>query len=112
METSGTRFFLLLAEVRKLAESGGTLEDTTLPVRPSEWLEALRTREDDGTEGVAAEYQAKHGADWGAVVYLERYSTMAPILNQLGVKVNETQQPVIPLKKSGWPWTTPNPKPN
>ena len=44
-------------------------------------------------------------------MYLDRYGTMAPLLHKLGFKLASTQQPVIPLEKSGWPWTTGKPKP-
>ena len=101
----------LLAEVRKLDEDGATLEGTDLPELPSDWLMELRTRERCGLEGAAAEYRETHGVDWCAAVYLERYATMGPILSKIGLKVQSTQLPVIPLEKSGWPWATVKPSP-
>ena len=71
----------------------------------------MRTRETCGTNRVEREYQEEHGADWCAVAYLDRYGTMGPLLHKIGLKVSETQLPVIPLKKSGWPWTTVRPVP-
>ena len=102
---------MLLQRVRKLYESGGLVESSGLPADPDSWLDTLRARENSGTERAAEEYRKKHGADWAWAMYLDRYQTMAPLLHKLGLRFAETQQPVIPLEKSGWPWTTGEPQP-